>query len=104
MKLKNKFININKDLIKRKYFIKYEIKKNILMSIIHNKNLKPILRSSAIYKLSRLTSKSFLSKQNNNICLKTGRIKGVLNLTNLSRHSMKNLAISGYLQNIKIIN
>ena len=45
---------------------------------------------------------SNISKQNNNICLKTGRIKGVYNMFNLSRHYIKNIGSLGNLQNIKI--
>jgi ribosomal protein S14 len=103
MLLKKHVLTINKDFIKKKKFTKLEIKKIILKSIIHNKNLKPKLRALAFYKLSRLPLKSFISKQNNNLCLLTGRIGGVLKLTNLSRHSMKRLGVVGNLQNIKVI-
>lgn len=102
MILKNNSLKINKDFIKRKNFVKQEIKKMILKSIIQNKNLKPIIRSLAFYKLSRISLKSSISKQNNNICLLTGRIGGVFKNTNLSRHSMKKLSVNGNLQNIKI--
>jgi ribosomal protein S14 len=102
MMLKNNILKINKDFIKKKNFIKQEIKKMILKSIIQNKNLKPIIRSLALYKLSRINLKASISKQNNNICLLSGRIGGVLKNTNLSRHSMKKLSINGNLQNIKI--
>jgi ribosomal protein S14 len=101
MILKNNILNINKDLIKRKKYIKKQIKKIILKSIIQNKNLKPIIRSLAFYKLSQLSLKSSISKQNN-MCLLTGRMGGISKLTNLSRHSMKRLSINGALQNIKI--
>ena len=103
MRIKNKILNINKDLIKRKNFTKYEIKKVILKSIIHNKNLKPITRALAFYKLSQIQLKASISKQNNNICLYTGRIGGVWNKFHISRHSMKKFSVSGNLQNIKII-
>ena len=36
-----------------------------------------------------------------NICLKTGRFKGVYKLTNLSRHTMRKLMITNNLQNLK---
>jgi len=103
MILKNNIANINKDLVKRKNFTKTEIKKIILKSIIQNKNLKPIIRSLAFYKLSRLPLKTSISKQNNNICLLSGRIGGVFKNTTFSRHIMKKLSITGNLQNIKII-
>ena len=100
--MKNKIRNINKDLIKRKKFIKNEIKKIILKSIIQNMNLKPNIRALALKKLSFFKLISSISKQNNNICLKTGRIKGVLKLTELSRHQIKKQGALGCLQNIKI--
>jgi hypothetical protein len=103
MLLKKGISKINKNDIKKKKFIKSEIKKIILKSIIHNKNLKPKIRALAFYKISQLTLKSSISKQNNNICLMTGRIGGVIKLTNLSRHSMKKLSVSCNLQNMKII-
>lgn len=100
--MKNKINNINKDIVKRKFYLKNEIKKIILISIIQNLNLKPNLRSLALKKISKLKLISFISKQNNNLCLKSGRFKGVLKLTQLSRHEMKKLGLIGSLQNIKI--
>ena len=101
MILKNNILNINKNLLKKKKYLKNEIKKIILKSIIQNKNLKPITRSLAFYKLSQLPLKASISKQYN-ICLLTGRSKSVYKITNLSRHTMKKLSINGNLQNIKI--
>ena len=100
--MKNKIKNINKDIIKRKSFLKNEIKKIILKSIIQNLNLKPFIRALALKKINQLKNNSFISKQNNNICLKTGRFKGVIRLTQISRHSMKKMGLIGSLQNIKI--
>ena len=94
--------SIKKDMLKRKYFTKIEIRKVLLKSIIQNKHLKPLTRSLAIYKYSRMKLVASISKQNNNICLKTGRYKGVVKLTNLSRHYVKKLGITGDLQNFKI--
>ena len=42
---------LNKDLIYRKYFLKNELKKIILKSIIQNKNVTPIIRFNAKFKL-----------------------------------------------------
>jgi len=102
MRIKNKILNINKDKIKRKEYIKKEIKKLVLKSIIQNLNLKPIQRALALRRISQFKKNSFISRQNNNICVKTGRNKGVLRLTTLSRHYMKQLSLIGSLQNIKI--
>lgn len=102
MRIKNKILNIEKDKIKRKNYLKNEIKKLILKSIVQNLNLKPKLRALAWRKIAGFRKYSYISKQNNNICLKTGRYKGVLKLTNLSRHYMKQISLTGNLQNIKI--
>ena len=100
--MKNKINNINRDLLKRKEFLKKEIKKITLLSIIQNLNTKPIIRANALKKLCAFTRNSSISRQNNNICLLTGRNKGVLNITNLSRHQLKKLSTTGSVQNIKI--
>lgn len=102
MKIKTKISNIKRDKLKRKEYIKKEIKKIILKSITQNLNLKPFKRSLAFKKLSSLKRITSISNQNNNICLKTGRNKGVLRLTNFSRHYIKQLSQTGSLQNIKI--
>jgi ribosomal protein S14 len=100
--MKNKIINIIKDINKRKRYTKKEIKYVILKSIIRNQNVQPLMRIKA----SRINCKksylSFISKQKNNICVKTGRIKGVYNQFNLSRHYIKYLGSNNNLQNIKI--
>jgi ribosomal protein S14 len=100
--IKAKILNIFKDKNKRVLYNKYEIKKIIFKSIIQNKNIKPIIRAKAIRKLCKLTLKSSISKQNNNICLKTGKIGSVYKTFNLSRHYLKTISLSGNLQNVKI--
>jgi len=102
--MKNNIINIKKELIKKKIYIKKEIKSIILKSIINNKNLNPIIRANALYKISKYINKTTIAKQKNNVCLKTGRIGGVYTITNLSRHYMKNMFYKNELQNIKIKN
>lgn len=100
--MKNKILNINKDKIKRKEYLKKEIKKLVLKSIVQNLNVKPAKRALAWKKMSCLIRNASISRQNNNICLKTGRYKGVLRISSLSRHYMKQLSLVGGLQNIKI--
>lgn len=104
MIIKNNIINIKKEFLKKKKFLKNEIKKIILKSITNNKNIKPIIRANAYYKLSKLKISSSISKQKNNICLKTGRIGGVYKFSNFSRHYIKKLFDQNNLQNIKIKN
>jgi hypothetical protein len=104
MGIKNNILNIKKEYIKKKKFLKNEIKTIILKSIINNQNIKPIIRANATYKISKFLYNSSISKQKNNICLKSGRIGGVYKLTNYSRHYMKKLFDKNNLQNIKIKN
>jgi len=87
---KSKKINIIKDQIKRKKYIKNEIKKIILKSIIQNKNIKPLVRVYAFWKISQFKQNYFLTRQNNNICLYTGKIKSTWKFMQLSRHFLKN--------------
>lgn len=101
---KNKIINIKKNFIKNKKFNKKEVKKLILKSIIQNNNIKPITRSNAFYKMSRLKYIYSKSKQNNNICLFSGRIKGVFKKFKMSRQFIKNFCLDNKLQNNKLIN
>lgn len=93
--------NISKDLIKRGTYIKYELKKCILKSIIKNKQVKPIIRSYAFLKLINFTNKSYISRQINT-CLFRGRNKGVYKKIQLCRHAINQQARFGFLQNIKI--
>lgn len=104
MIFKTKKINIKKNILKKKIFIKNEIKKVILKSFIQNKNIKPILRSYINYKLSQLKIIYSISKQKNNICIYTGKMQSVYKNYNMSRHLIKKLSYSNELKNSKIIN
>jgi len=101
-KIKTNKIKIYKNLFLKKKLIKNEIKKIILKSILQNKTTKPIIRANASYFLSKIKNKHHISKQKNNICLKTGRIKGTFSNLNISRHFSKKLLINNNLQNINI--
>lgn len=100
--MKNKYINIKKDLIKKKLYTKKELKYIILKSIIQNQNIQPLIRVKAARLNLKKSNLSFISKQKNNTCLKTGRIKGVYKYYNLSRHYLKYLGSNNNLQNTKI--
>src|SRR5690349_9506095 len=99
---KNKINSIRKEMWKKKLFAKNEIKRLILKSIVQNCSVKPLIRVKAAKIIQVKTKMHFLSKQKNNICLRTGRIKGVYNDFNLSRHYIKYLGINNNLQNIKV--
>jgi ribosomal protein S14 len=101
-KIKTNKIKIYKNLYLKKKYIKNEIKKIVLKSILQNKSIKPIIRANAGYFLSKIKNRYNLSKQKNNICLKTGRFKGIFSKLNLSRHFSKKLLISNNLQNINV--
>jgi len=101
-KIKTNKIKIYKNLFFKKKLIKIEIKKIILKSILQNKTTQPIIRANASYFLSKIKNKHHISKQKNNICLKTGRIKGTFSNLNISRHFSKKLLISNNLQNINV--
>lgn len=100
--MKNKIRSIDRDILRRKIFLKNELKMIILKSVMRNLSVKPVMRSLAKKKLCKLNYKYSLSRQKNNICLLSGRMKGVTRLTSLSRHFIKKLGSVGNLQNIKI--
>ena len=99
----NKSINIKKNIIKKKKFLKKELKIIILKSLIQNTNLKPLIRSSVQYKMSRLKYIYKKSKQNNNLCMYSGKIKSVFNQFKMSRHFIKKFCSNNALQNNKFI-
>jgi ribosomal protein S14 len=100
----SKIINIKKNNIKKKKFLKKEIKTIILKSLIQNNNLKPLIRANAFYKLSRLKYINSISKQNNNLCLYSGKIKSTFNKFKMSRHFIKKFCSNNALQNNKLVN
>lgn len=97
---KNKH-QVLKDKIKRKLFLKTEIKKIILKSILQNFYIKNIERADASKKLAFFKNRTIISKQVN-VCLSTGRCGGVYKKYNVSRHYIKQLAKFNFLQNTKI--
>lgn len=100
--MKKRIKNINRDILKRKKFLNKEIKKLILKSIFQNLNLKPIIRAKSLKRICELSRNASISKQKNNMCLLTGRGRGVINLTNTSRHKIKEMSRIGGVQNLKI--
>ena len=100
--LSQKRRSVLKDYIIRKNFTKVEIKKILLKSILQNNSCNKKMRKIAIYRYSKIKVLESISRQNNNICIKTGRYKGVLKNTNLGRHFVKKIGLTGELQNFKI--
>lgn len=96
-----KKIKIRKDEIKRIKFLKNELLKIILKSIMHNNQIKPKYRAFAFYKINK--KKTYLTQQKN-YCMLTGRAKGVWSMWNISRHMINKYAKFGHLPNIKVNN
>lgn len=104
MRYTSKTINIKKNFIKKKKLLKKETKIIILKSLIQNNNIKPLIRSNAFYKMSRIKYINKISKQNNNLCLYSGKIKSVFKKFKMSRHFIKKFCSKNNLQNNKLIN
>ena len=72
------------DIFRRKLFLKNELKKIILRSIIKNNNISLIYRYYALYNKSKLYRFSSISQQKNK-CVETGRIWSTVKKTQYSR-------------------
>jgi len=99
--MKRRKLVVIKDEVKRRTFLKNEIKKIILKSVIQNFQINDIIRLKAFKKLIFFKKKSFISKQNN-MCLIQGRFGGVYKNYDLCRHHMKYIAKYNLLHNMKI--
>lgn len=91
-------IQIKKDYIIRYRLEKKELKKNIIKSLLQNNNIINFKRIYLNYILIKFfkSKKTHLSKTNQ-ICLKTGKIKGFIKGHNFSRHQVKILSKRGLL-------
>lgn len=84
------------DNLKRKLFIKNEIKRKILKSIILNKNLPDIYRYFATWQKNKLIRISN-ANQFQNRCVKSGRIWSINKHTNYSRFILRNESYQGFI-------
>jgi len=84
------------DNFKRKIFLKYELKKTILNSIILNSKIPLSYRYIAYYQKIKLPRKSNKSLHGNR-CTLTGRIWTVTKQTRLSRFTFRTQSYSGNL-------
>jgi len=82
------------------FFLKNEYKHTLLRSIIQNKSVKPITRSFALYNINKLPKSTHISFQKN-VCLLTGRYRGVYSQLHLKRHTIKKLCTTCAIPNIK---
>jgi small subunit ribosomal protein S14 len=84
------------DNFKRKLFLKNELKKIILKSIINNTHLPISYRYFALYNKSKLLRLSSITQQKNK-CVKTGRIWSTVKLTRYSRFLFRTESNNGNL-------
>jgi ribosomal protein S14 len=99
--MERKQIRLSRDEIRRVMFLKKELKRMILKSILKNQQLSPKIRGFALYKLQ--TENVYYSRQKN-FCILTGKSGSVLKLTNTSRQMLNKLAQEGSVINVKTNN
>ena len=96
-----KTIRLSRDEIRRIMYLKQELKRLILKSILKNQQLSPKTRGFALYKLQ--TENVFYSRQKN-FCVLTSKSGSVLKLTNTSRQMLNKMAQDGSLIGLKTNN
>lgn len=88
------------DNFRRKLFLKNELKKIILKSIIKNTTLPLSYRYFALYNKSKLFRLSSITQQKNK-CAKTGRVWSTVRMTNYSRFLFRVESNNGNLPGFK---
>ena len=88
------------DNLKRKIFIKYELKKLICNSIIKNNSVKNTHKYFALYTKNKINRWATLNEQNNR-CFKSGRHWYTNKLTRTSRFVFRIESYSGHLPGFK---
>lgn len=88
------------DNLKRKLFLKNEIKRFLLKSLIVNQNLPLIYRYFAYYNKIKLSRMSSIIQQKNK-CTQTGRVWTTVKMTNYSRFVFRKESYSGNLPGFK---
>ena len=91
------------DNLKRKLYIKYELKRIILKSFILIKNNSLIYKTYWQYKISILP-KLGLYTQHNKKCLKSGRNYSIYKFFKLSRFFLRTSLIKGLFPGVKRLN
>jgi len=94
-------IKIKNEFLKRKWYIKNELKRAVIKSIQQNLETNPITRISTQYQLQKIHRHGFITKHNK-ICMLTGKRRGINPFFFLSRHMVKRLGTVNELQNIKV--
>lgn len=88
------------DIFRRKLFLKNELKKIILKSLIKNKNVPLTYRYYALYNKSKLYRFSSISQQKNK-CVETGRVWSTVKKTNYNRFFFRTESNVGNLPGFK---
>lgn len=84
------------DNFRRKLFLKNEIKKKLLIGIINNRSLPLAYRYLALWNRSKIVRSSSYTQQQNR-CVKTGRIWAVRKQTQYSRFFFRTESYKGNL-------
>lgn len=92
--------NIYTNKIKKIYFLKNEIKKILLKSVIQDNYVLNIYKSFALKKQTFFKKKNSISLQKN-VCLILNKHRSVYSKFNLARHSLKKLNNFAKIPNIK---
>lgn len=99
--MKTRVRNLTIELCSRRLYKNRELKLMLLKSIIQTKTKSIKYKSFFCSKQKIVTRKINLCKQHD-LCMFTGNTKGVMRLVSMSRHSIKKLALTNKIQNIKI--
>jgi hypothetical protein len=97
----NKNLKIFKDIVKRKLFLKKELKIRLLKTLIRNQNVSYLVKALFCFNVTIKSKKRHSIGFQESRCLLTGKSKTNFKLTSLSRHLTKKFADLGLLQNIK---
>lgn len=99
--MKREYKNIRLDNIKRKLFLKNEIKKLILKSIFQNRYIKNTKRFYIKIKLLQFKKQGAIAFQKKR-CILTGQSNSIYKNFEINRHMVKKLNIFGMIPNITI--
>lgn len=97
--MKSEVLNFLKIKVKKKKFIKNELKLNILKSIFQNKKVIQNKRLFSFFLILKNNNK--INKQKD-ICLLTSKSSGLYNNFGISRNCIKKLLNNNKIQNVKI--
>lgn len=95
------YINIIKQNKYRIEYLKYEYKYQIYKSVLHNRNIKPIIYGFLKYKKTMWSFKKRISFQKK-ICLILSKYRSVNPKLMLKRHSIKKLNGACQITNLKM--